>query len=59
MRETHTAQASIFQTATDHEIAHELIRRACRIGWTRSRSYLIGLRRIFSLAAGRRVVVAA
>jgi len=26
MRETHTAQASIFQTATDHEIAHELKR---------------------------------
>ena len=26
MRETHTAQTSIFQTATDHEIAHELKR---------------------------------
>ena len=26
MRETHTAQRSIFQTATDHEIAHELKR---------------------------------
>ncbi len=26
MRETHTAQVSIFQTATDHEIAHELKR---------------------------------
>ena len=26
MRETHTAQASIFQTTTDHEIAHELKR---------------------------------
>ena len=26
MRETHTAQASIFQTATNHEIAHELKR---------------------------------
>ena len=26
MRETHTAQASIFQTATDHEIAYELKR---------------------------------
>ncbi len=26
MRETHTAQASIFHTATDHEIAHELKR---------------------------------
>ena len=26
MRETHTAQRSIFQTATDHEIAYELKR---------------------------------
>ena len=26
MRETHTAQASIFQTTTDHEIAYELKR---------------------------------
>ena len=58
MRETHTAQASIFQTATDHEIAHELKRMS---DWLDTQPELLDrvAETIFSLAAGRRVVVAA